>query len=63
MRATVGDAIVLHGKTTGAKDRHGVISQVKGPDGQPPYYVRFDDGHEVLVFPGADATVVPQPAD
>ena len=28
--------------------------EVRGEDGGPPYLVRFDDGHETLLFPGAD---------
>jgi hypothetical protein len=36
-----------------------VITEVRGSDGGPPFMVRFDDGHEALVFPGPDAIVVP----
>jgi len=28
---------------------------VHGHDGEPPYLVRWDDGHEGLFFPGPDA--------
>jgi hypothetical protein len=31
----------------------------EGPDGQPPFLVRFDDGQERLVFPGPDCEVHP----
>jgi len=34
-----------------------VIIEIRGPDGTPPYLVRQDDGHEMLVFPGPDASV------
>ena len=27
--------------------------------GEPPYMVRFDDGHTALVFPGPDAIIEP----
>jgi hypothetical protein len=37
----------------------GEILEVRGGGGNPPYLVRFDDGHEGLVFPGTDATVEP----
>lgn len=57
MQATAGDAITIHGKTVGARDRHGEIIEVRGPDGQPPYRVRFNDGHEGLVYPGPDAVI------
>ncbi|WP_158881044.1 DUF1918 domain-containing protein [Amycolatopsis anabasis] len=57
MRATVGDEIHVHGRTVGSGDRRGEIVEVRGEDGSPPYLVRFDDGHERLVFPGPDCEV------
>lgn len=57
MRASVGERILIRGTTVEAPDRHGEIVEVRGDDGAPPYLVRFDDGHETLVFPGSDATV------
>ncbi|MQY31515.1 hypothetical protein NRB56_71240 [Nocardia sp. RB56] len=38
-------------------DHAGRIVEVRGTDGAPPYIVRFDDGHESLVFPGPDSVV------
>jgi hypothetical protein len=60
MRATVGDRLHVHGDVVGHADHTGEIIEVKGPAGTPPYLVRFDDGHQGLVFPGPDA-VVEQP--
>ncbi|YCK35873.1 DUF1918 domain-containing protein [Actinomadura sp. ATCC 39365] len=60
MNATAGDRLLMHGNTVGEGDRSGVITEVHGTDGGPPYMVRFDDGHTGLVFPGPDAVVVPQ---
>jgi len=57
MRAEVGDRLHVHGRTVGKVDRIGEIVEVRGTDGGPPYLVRFDDGHESLVFPGSDTTV------
>lgn len=57
MRAEVGDRLHVHGRTVGLPDRVGEIVEVRGSGGAPPYLVRFDDGHESLVFPGPDATV------
>ncbi|MHA7987578.1 DUF1918 domain-containing protein [Rathayibacter sp. CAU 1779] len=57
MRAEVGERIVIRGMTVETPDRHGEIVEVRGESGAPPYLVRFDDGHETLVYPGADATV------
>lgn len=57
MQATTGNRITIHGKAVGTVDRHGEIIEVRGDDGAPPYLVRFDDGHESLVFPGTDSTI------
>lgn len=60
MRATVGDRLHVHSRTVGMDDRQGEIIEVRGPDGEPPYVVRFGDGHESLVFPGPDCLVEPR---
>ncbi|MEU4225980.1 DUF1918 domain-containing protein [Nonomuraea sp. NPDC026600] len=60
MNATIGDRLLVHGNTVGERDRNGIIIEIKGSDGGPPYIVRFDDGHTGLVFPGPDAVVVPK---
>jgi hypothetical protein len=57
MHATVGDKILVHGRTVGSGEQHGEIVEVRGEDGQPPYLVRFADGHEGLVYPGSDSEV------
>ncbi|MGY4859131.1 DUF1918 domain-containing protein [Cryobacterium sp. AP23] len=54
MRATENDRIIIRGKTDSTPDRHGTVREVRGQDGEPPYLVTFDDGHESLVFPGSD---------
>ena len=54
MHAAIGERLVIHGKQVGQADRHGEILEVRGADGGPPYVVRFDDGHETLLYPGAD---------
>jgi Domain of unknown function (DUF1918) len=59
MHAQVGDRLHVHGRAVGNVDRVGEIVEVRGGEGGPPYLVRFDDGHETLVFPGPDATVEP----
>lgn len=59
MHAEVGDTVVQHTKTVGTTPRRGTVVEARGPDGTPPYLVRFDDGHEVLVFPGPDVHVEP----
>lgn len=58
MRAAAGDRIVINGHLVGEPDRDGEILEVKGPDGAPPYIVRWSDsGHETYFFPGSDATL------
>ncbi len=57
MHATEGDQIVIRGKTVETPDRHGEIVEVRGVDGGPPYLVRFENGHETVVFPGSDFVV------
>ena len=61
MKATQGDRIIVHGRTVGASDRHGEILEVRGADGAPPYFVRFNDGHESVLFPGGDFQVEQRP--
>jgi hypothetical protein len=58
MKAKPGDVIRVQGHKVGDHIRDGEILEVRGPDGGPPYLVRWDDGHEGLFFPGTDATVV-----
>jgi hypothetical protein len=57
MQAIVGDRLHVHRNTVGQPDKSGDIIEVRGDSGEPPYVVRFDDGHTGLVFPGPDAVV------
>ena len=57
MHAVVGDRLHVHSRIVGASDQTSEIVEIRGPGGAPPYLVRRDDGHEALVFPGADASV------
>ena len=57
MHATVGERLIIHGKLVGQATRRGEILEIRGEDGGPPYLVRFDDGHETLLFPGADCEI------
>ena len=59
MKADVGDWLIIKGTTTELADQRGVITEVRGADGAPPYVVRWlTSGHETTVFPGSDAVVV-----
>lgn len=58
MHANVGDRIVIKGHRVGEPDRDCEVLEARGPDGGPPYVVRWgEDGHEALFFPGSDASV------
>ena len=58
MYASVGDRLVVKSTHVDEPVRDGEILEVHGPDGGPPYLVRWSDtGHEGLVFPGPDAEV------
>lgn len=59
MKANVGDWLEMKGTTTELADRRGLILEVHGADGSPPYVVRWlDNDHEATVFPGSDAVVI-----
>ena len=57
MNGQIGDRLHVHGNVVGQPDRMGEIVEVRGTDGAPPYLVRFDDGHEALVYPGPDTVI------
>jgi len=57
MHASVGDTLIIHANHTGEPDRSAEVLEVHGDEGGPPFLVRYDDGHEALVFPGPDAVV------
>jgi hypothetical protein len=58
MHASVGDRIVIKGHHVGEPVRDGEVLEVRGPEGGPPYLVRWGDtGHESLFFPGSDAAI------
>ena len=57
MRAAVGDRLHVHSNAVGAQDKVGEIIEVRGDHGEPPYRVRYPDGHETLVFPGPDCVI------
>lgn len=59
MKAKVGDRIICQPNTVGAPQREGEI-QDTGPDGQPPFEVRWADGHETIFTPGPDALIQPK---
>lgn len=57
MQARKGDQLLVHGRTVGQEDKVAQIVEVLGPDGNPPFRVRFEDGHEAVMSPGPDSVV------
>jgi hypothetical protein len=57
MHASKGDQLRLHGRVVGQHDRLADVVDVLGTEGEPPYRVRFEDGHEAIVSPGPDSVV------
>ena len=57
MKASVGDHIVLRGLGTDERERRGMIVEVLGESGAPPYVVRWPDGHESLFIGSTNAFV------
>ena len=58
MRAKVGDRITVRGRRVGDSTRSGVIAEVRGSNGSPPYLVRWESEQgEHLIYPGSDALI------
>jgi hypothetical protein len=59
MHAKPGDWLVVEGRAVGEAVRRGVIEEVHGTDGGPPFLVHWTDtGHRALTFPGPDSYVL-----
>lgn len=52
MRALPGDHIILAPPSVDGPLREGEVIETRGQEGQPPYVVRWSDGHEGLLYPG-----------
>lgn len=55
--ARAGDVVVVHAHHLGEPERLGEILEVLGESGHEHFRVRWEDGHESVFYPGADATV------
>ncbi|GAB3979502.1 DUF1918 domain-containing protein [Actinoallomurus acanthiterrae] len=62
MQAVAGDELTVKGRNVGDEVRKGVILEVHGQNGAPPYLVRWSDGHESVFFPSADTLVEHSPS-
>src|SRR5580658_9219111 len=61
MQAETGDGLTVQGRRQGDEARHGVIVEVHGAAGAPPYLVRWEDGHESVFFPATGTMVEHHP--
>ena len=52
MKAHQGDRIILAASHIEEATRDGEVLEVRGKDGEPPYLVRWTDGHTGLLYPG-----------
>jgi len=58
MQACAGDRIIVRATHVGEPSRDGEVLEVRGPDGTPPWVIRWsDNGHEGLYFPSPDTVV------
>ena len=57
MEARRGDRVVVEGNKVGQARRSGQILDVMSAREGQHYRVRWDDGHETVFYPGADARI------
>ena len=57
MKAKIGDRIVLAPVRVDAPVRDGEVLETRGPEGTPPYLIRWSDGHTGLFYPGPGAVL------
>jgi hypothetical protein len=55
--AEVGDVAVVMGHRVGDVERTGEIVEVLGAPDHRHYRVRWDDGHESVLYPGGDVVI------
>ncbi|WP_340377339.1 DUF1918 domain-containing protein [Streptomyces sp. SS7] len=62
MHAQVGDVMRFTGRKAGDPEHHATVVEVMGRNGEPPYRLRYDDGHESEIFPGPGCVIETRPA-
>ncbi len=58
-RVEPGDVVKISGRHVGDAGRTGEIVSVLGEEGRPHYLVRWEDGHESVLYPGEGTTIHP----
>lgn len=65
MQVHEGDVLRFTGRTVGTPEHRATVLEVLGREGNPPYRVRYEDGHETEIFPGTDCVlekIAPSPS-
>lgn len=57
--AVRGGVVEVAGRRVGDPGRTGEILDVLGPPERPHYLVRWEDGHESMLYPGEGTTIRP----
>ena len=57
MQAAIGDRLHVHSRAVGQTEQLADVIEIHGEAGAPPYLVRYENGHESLIFPGPDCTI------
>lgn len=57
LKASPGDRLAVHGHRQGEPQRDGEVLEILGPDGAPPYVVRWEDGRVSTLYPSSDVFV------
>jgi len=58
MKAHPGDRIILTASHIDQPTRHGEVIEVGNENGDPPYLVRWADGHTGLLYPGPGSVLL-----
>ena len=58
MTFEVGKIVEAESESTDRRPRSGVVEEVLRGDPSPRYRIRWDDGHESIVYPSSDTFVV-----
>jgi hypothetical protein len=56
-RAARGNLVKVSGRRVGDSGRSGTIVRVLGERQHPHYLVRWEDGHESVLYPGEGVTI------
>lgn len=57
MKAHEGDVLRFTGRTVGTPEHRATVGKGLGPDGEGPYRVRYEDGHETEIYPGPGCVI------